>query len=85
MIKLTDFDEEKNDKYYPVQSEEAYLRHAYVDHGKKLYSDSRAVDGIAILETFLKNYQERVWYIPKVAGLKGLALELLEKLKNESK
>jgi hypothetical protein len=83
MIKLNDFDEEKNDKYYPVHLEEAYLRHAYADHGKKLYSDSRVVDGIAILETFLKNYHERVWYIPKVAGLKGLALELLEGLKNE--
>ncbi len=63
-----------------LSDESQYLDHAVINNGKRVDTNCRPVDGIAILTNWLNTYRNRRWDFDGAGSLKVKALQNLEKL-----
>lgn len=65
---------------WALSDESQYLDHAVKNHGKKMDTNCRPVDGIQILTNWLNTYRNRRWDFGGAPSLKTKALLNLEQL-----
>lgn len=63
-----------------IKQEENYIKHAIKNHGKVANGAQNKTDARAILQTWLKTYRERGWYIPEIVSMKPWVQTLLNDL-----